>query len=377
MLQHAHVLIIGGGPVGSTLALSLRDAGLSVVVLEARREFAHDARTLALSYNSRLIFERLGVWQKLAQFTAIETVHVSQRNAFGAAQLRADEIALPALGYTLNSGDLRRALDAALAQSSIHVLSGAHVSWRESVAQYAAAKFALDGGEHLMTANLLAVADGGAGSDATTHDYLQSAIVTEVKADTAPAATAFERFRAGGTIALLPRANEWALIWSAPAEKSQRLLSASEADFLRELQHYFGDRLGRFTEVKSRKSFPLISRASPAVSQRRMIWLGNAAQTLHPVMAQGLNLGLRDAFDLGREISRVEPEEIGSERMLAMYRARRARDRSTAMLVTDSVVRLFSLDILPARVTTALGLNALNSLPFAKEFFIRRAIFGS
>lgn len=375
MISHAHVLIVGGGPVGSALALSLRDSGLVVVVLEARREFAQDSRTLALSYNSRLVFERLGVWQRLNHVNPIESVQVSQRDAFATVQLRAEEVGLPALGYTVSYGELRRALDSALGESSVQTLSGAQVSRRESVSAYSAAQFALDGREHTMTASLLAIADGGAG--ATAHDYQERAIVTEVRAGTAPATTAFERFRAAGTIALLPKPDIWALIWSAPSRKADELIAASDGEFLRELEHYFGERLGRFTEVKPRVSFPLVARRLPAPAHNRMVWLGNAAQTLHPVMAQGLNLGLRDAFELGREIASARPDEIGSERMLAKYRARRMRDRRAAMLVTDSVARLFSLDLLPSRFATALGLNALNSFPFAKKFFIRRAIFGS
>ncbi|HET6756427.1 MAG TPA: FAD-dependent monooxygenase [Burkholderiales bacterium] len=376
MIAHAHVLIIGGGPVGSTLALSLRDSGLSVVMLEARREFAQDSRTLALSYNSRLIFEQLGVWQQLKNLNRIESVHVSQRDSFGTVRLRAEEVGLPALGYTLNYGELRRALDSTLAQSAIPILSGAQVLRRESVSAYSAAYFTLHGVEHTMTTNLLAIADGGAGGNATAHDYQERAIVTEVRTDTAPAATAFERFRAAGTIALLPKPDSWALIWSAGSRKADELIAASDDEFLRELEQCFSERLGRFTEVKPRASFPLVARAAPATTRNRMVWLGNAAQTLHPVMAQGLNLGLRDAFELGREIARAQPEEIGSEHMLARYRARRMRDRQAAMFATNSVARLFSLDLLPSRFATALGLNALNSLPFAKRFFIRRAIFG-
>ncbi|MGH8727520.1 MAG: FAD-dependent monooxygenase [Burkholderiales bacterium] len=373
MIAHADVVIIGGGPVGATLALSLRETELSVVILEAQREAQSDKRTLALSYNSRLILERLGVWQKLARFTPIENVHVSQRGAFGSVQLRAEEIELPALGYTLDYSELRRALASAIAESPIEVVRGAEVVSRESISHYAAARFRFNDLEHVMTANLLAIADGGASE--TKHDYLERAIVTEVRTESAPATTAFERFRANGTIALLPKPDRWALIWSAPFKTVERLLAASDEDFLREFELYFGERLGRFDEVGPRNSFPLIARVSPAIVGPRMVWLGNAAQTLHPVMAQGLNLGLRDAFALALETAATQKENIGSERMLANYRARRARDRRAAMLITDSLARLFALDA--SRFATTVGFNALNSFSFARKFFVRRAIFGS
>jgi 2-octaprenyl-6-methoxyphenol hydroxylase len=346
------------------------------VVLEAQTQPAQDARTLALSYNSRLIFDRLGVWQKLTQVVAIEKVHVSQRGSFPAANLEASDLGLPALGYTVNFGELRQALESSLAEGSITILKGAEVVQRESVSEKARASFNFDGAQHEATANLIAIADGKAGSDARTHDYGSTAIVTEVRAEIAPGVTAFERFAANGAIALLPKADSWALIWSAPTAHAEELLAASGDVFLRELQQNFGDRLRRFIEVKRRASFPLVSRTTRTVIEPRMVRLGNSAQALHPVMAQGLNLGLRDAFQLGREIAAAHRKDIGSERMLASYRARRARDRSAATAASDFAARLFSFDFAPARLTTALGLATLSALPSAKRLFLHRAIFG-
>jgi len=377
MPSHADVVIIGGGPVGSTLALSLKDLDLGVVVLEAGRESVRDARTLALSYNSRLILERVGVWQRLARVTAIEEVHVAQRQSFGAARLRSSDLGLPALGYTLGYGDVMQAMQSALAETSAQVYRGAKVLRRERVSRYAVAYFERDGSQHELSTNLVAIADGNTGADARRHDYEAQALVAEVHAETGPAATAFERFRAGGTIALLPKTDSWALIWSMKNADAARFASASDDFFLSELQKYFGDRLGRFIEAKPRASYPLVSRLSSTLTEMRTVRLGNSAQALHPVMAQGLNLGLRDAFELGRVISSTQRQDVGSERMLAQYRARRASDRFAAMAATEAVVQFFSFDSQLLRLASTLGLSALNTLPFAKRFFLRRAIFGS
>lgn len=346
-------------------------------MLEAQTHAAHDARTLALSYNSRLIFEKLGVWQKVARANAIEQVHVSQRSSFGFVILRASDLGLSALGYTLDFGELRNALEDALASTSIAILNGAEVVQRESSSEHASALFNFEGSQHQVSANLVAVADGKAGHDAQFRDYGARAIVTEVRAEIEPEAIAYERFRANGTIALLPKRDSWALIWSASIEHAERLLSASNEVFLSELQRNFGDRLGRFTEVKQRTGFPLASRISHTTSEPHTVRLGNSAQALHPVMAQGLNLGLRDAFELGKEIAATHREDLGSERMLATYRATRARDRSSAITASDFAARLFSFDFVPARWSSAIALNALNSVPSAKRLFLRHAIFGS
>jgi 2-octaprenyl-6-methoxyphenol hydroxylase len=377
MLSHADVVIIGGGPVGSAFALSLRDSGLSVVILEAGAQSARDARTLALSHNSRLILERLGVWDKLTRVNAIENVHVSQRGSFGSATLRASDLGIPALGYTLNFGDLRQALDEAFAQTAITVCKGANVTRRESVSKYAVAYFTAHGKSYEISAQLIALADGNTGGDAKKHDYGSQALVTEVVAQLPPATTAYERFRARGTIALLPKRDSWALIWTMKEAHANEMLAAGDKVFLDELQKHFGERLGKFVEVRPRVTYPLVSRTSFSITEIRIARIGNSAQVLHPVMAQGLNLGLRDAFELGREISATSKEDLGSERMLARYRARRTADRFAATVATDAIVNLFSLDVAPARWASSIGLTALNSVPFAKRLFARRAIFGS
>ena len=377
MPSHADVVIIGGGPVGSALALSLNESGLSVVVLEAGAQPARDARTLALSHNSRLILECLGVWHKLKRLSAIENVHVSQRGSFGSAILRSSDLGIPALGYTLNFGDLRQALQQALAQSPVAVYTGAKVTHRHSVSQYAVAYFTIDGKPYEISAQLVALADGNTGESARKRDYASQAIVTEVLAETPPATTAYERFRARGTIALLPKSDSWALVWSMRNEHADAILAAGDKAFLDELQKQFGERLGKFIEVKPRVSYPLVSRTSSSITETRTARIGNSAQVLHPVMAQGLNLGLRDAFELGREIARSSKEELGSERMLAKYRARRMADRLAATVATEAIVNVFSLDLAPARWASSIGLSALNSMPFAKRLFARRAVFGN
>ncbi len=156
------VAIIGGGPVGASLALALRGSGLDVRLLEARKpeSAAADPRALALAYGSRLLLERLGVWQDLPDVTAIKTIHISQRHAFGRAVLRAEELHVPGLGYVLPYHALHGALCRALEAGGIRYLTGAAVTGLDSAADGARVTYRHDGAEHALSARLAEVAHG-------------------------------------------------------------------------------------------------------------------------------------------------------------------------------------------------------------------------
>jgi 2-octaprenyl-6-methoxyphenol hydroxylase len=185
---------------------------------------------------------------------------------------------------------------------------------------------------------------------------------------------AYERFTADGPLALLPLAGDWALVWSTRPERAAALANAAPPDFLAQLQQAFGDRAGRFTAVHERASAPLALRVRASRIEARAVFIGNAAQTLHPVAGQGLNLGLRDAWDLAQALHAAE--DPGSERALARFAAQRRLDAAATIGVTEVLARGFLGTSALARAARGLALTGLDVFPPARRFFARRMIFG-
>ncbi len=375
------VLIVGGGPVGAATALALRGAGLAVGLVEARAPQAAqaDPRPLALSHGSRLILERLGVWEQLASATPIERIHVSQRGGFGRVELDAKETGLPALGYVLDYGQLATTLAGALeAQDGCHRVRAA-VSALEHGPEAALARFDVGNGPGQATARLLAVADGGAlaAAQARTRDYRQSVVTTRVACSIPHQNVAYERFTPEGPLALLPTCDKLALVWTTTPQYAQLLCELSEEAFLERLQSAFGNRLGAFSQAGARARYPLALKVTERIAEPRIVALGNAAQTLHPVAGQGLNLGLRDAWELAASVRSCDRGEIGAAAHLRAYQARRRLDRRGVIGFTDGLVRLFSNDFAPLRLARGLGLAALGAVPPVKDFVVRRMTFGT
>ena len=378
------IAIIGGGPVGSALALALRDSNLKVCVLEARpaQTGSNDARALALSYGSRLLLARLGVWDALHDVSAIHTIHISQKQSFGRTLLRAEELGVPELGYVLPYPTLQGALDDALQHSDIATIHGAHVTSLQGDPNHAMVTYQLAEATHTLHARLAVVADGGKllaqQHPPEVRDYGQSALITHITCSAPQTDTAFERFTPQGPLALLPFKNGYELVWTAPHQRAQEMLGWDDAKFLHELQQHFGDRVGEFLTAGKRTTFPLgLKRAPQQTPMPHTMLLGNAAQTMHPVAGQGFNMGLRDAWEMAQEILDASPDALGSEAMLAAYRAVRRTDREMGIRFTDGLVRLFSNDIPLLNAGRAAALTALDCLPFAKKFVAKRMMFGA
>lgn len=343
------VLIRGAGPVGATLALALRGGPLRIAI--AGRERASSARTfrpLALSYASRLILERVGAWQHLAP-TPIERIHVSQQRGYGRTVLEAADAGVPALGYVVEYD----VLDAAL---------------REGLAR-AAIPPAAEG----STARCEVHAEGWS-EGAAEKRYAQDALVALVAFDGVTHTAAYERFTSEGPLALLPLGKRYALIWSMRPERAAELAAAPEARFLEELSAAIGTRPGIPTAVEARSVQPLSLRVRSARVGSRTIYIGNAAQTLHPVAGQGLNLGLRDAWELAHILrSAADP---GDPALLARYATRRRLDAQAAVRVTDALARAFLGSSPLASLARGAALAALDVLPAPRRFFARRMIYG-
>jgi 2-octaprenyl-6-methoxyphenol hydroxylase len=372
------VAIVGGGPVGATVAALAADAGLSIEVFEARSEPSGDARTLALSHASRERLEEARAWPA-THATPIRSIHISQKGGPGRAVLDAADASLPALGYTVPFASLEAALGARLEAEGIAVRRGERCE-RIALAPESATVHFASGRE--VAARLLVLADGGTnaakipGIAFTEKDYDQQAVVASVRTDRAHGDRAYERFTADGPMALLPVADRFALVWTAAPAQGPRLLTLDDAAFLAELQASFGDRAGRFTAVSGRGAFPLRLRTVNTPIALRTVIVGNAAQALHPVAGQGLNLGLRDAAVLAG-LLHGSREALGSAPMLSAYREARRRDATRGVLFTDFVVSAFS-DV--RRVPTwgrGLALAALDLFAPARRLLAERMIHGA
>ncbi len=339
------VLVRGAGPVGCALALGLADSGLKVQVLSAKEPKA-SFRPIALSYASRLILERLGVWRRIAS-TPIETVLVSQQQGFGRMRMEAAESGVPALGYVTEYADLHATLRSACE----------HLLIREEA-----------------QARLVVHAEGASPS-AREKRYAQDALVALVRTEPASLHTAFERFTPEGPLALLPFKGRYAVVWSCRPERAAALRDAPEQRFLEELASAAGTRPGRACEVQARAVQPLMLRVQRTRVAQREVYIGNAAQTLHPVAGQGLNLGLRDAWELAAALS--ESSDPGDERTLARYASSRRIDAQATIRITDMLAGAFLGTNPLLRAARGGALAALDLLPGARRFFARRMMFGS
>ena len=371
------LIIVGAGPVGMTLALALKDSGLDILLVDARARGAarHDPRVLALSHGSRLTLERLGVWAQL-RATPIETIHISQQGRLGRSLLSAADYGLPAMGYVVAAGDLAAALDDALAAAGIPILD------HSSVAGLAAGAddviVSLTGGNPL-TARLVACAEGSIdGDDApelVERDYAQHAEICVATPVEGHAHRAWERFTPQGPLAVLPCGHDCAIVHTADPAEADALMALDDDAYRARLQAHFGDRL-HFAAVGPRARYPLKLRYRPNPVGQRTVWLGNAAQTLHPVAGQGYNLALRDVWALAQVLLRADGDP-GAADTLARYADARRLDRQGTIRFTDGLVRLFSNAIPPLAHARGAGLFALDLLPPARHFVAKRMMFGA
>ena len=385
------IIIVGGGPVGATLALLLVKQGVSVTVLEARSlGAAHsESRALALSFGSRRILEKLGLWGALStQATPINSIHVSQKGSLGRTQLHANDYHQQALGYVLSYGVLSAVLDRAIddAKPLVNFIFEASASNIAYAPSQATVTYTHGGVAHNISSPLVVLADGGrtldelAGLSRETKEYGHDALVTKVRAEQPHHNVAYERFTANGPIALLPNGGEFdfSLVWTGEKSFITPLLSLSDADFLEKFHQQFGDRVGNFLSVEKRLSFPLkMAQLKPDAQQsEHLVVIGNAAQTMHPVAGQGFNVGLRDAESLAQYIASASADELGSANMLASYQASRKSDTKGGLLFTDFLVNLFSNDLVVLSALRGASLGVFDVIQPIKKYLVGKMSFG-
>lgn len=338
------ILVRGAGPVGCVAALALAPHHRTRMLAYESR--AAGFRPIVLSYASRLILERVGVWDAL-RVTPIQTIRVSRAGRFGRTVFDAGDCGVTALGYVLEYSALVQAL------------------------QYAAQELIRD---HEVSARCVVHAEGAA-PESDEKRYGQDALVASVGFAPSAGTTAFERFTSEGPLALLPHAGRYAVVWSMQPERARELATASESEFLQALAASAGSRAGRPLDVNSRSVQPLALRVKRRSVGERAVYIGNAAQTLHPVAGQGLNLGLRDAWDLAQIVrSASDPGDAG---LLARFATHRRADARGAIYVTDALARVFVHSNPLFSLLAGVALTGLDILPGPRRFFARRMIFGA
>ncbi|MFG3693761.1 2-octaprenyl-6-methoxyphenyl hydroxylase [Stutzerimonas stutzeri] len=380
--------IVGGGLVGASLALALQQGakarGWNIALIEpfepgSEYQPSYDARSTALSYGTRLIYQRLGVWERIAERAEpITQIHVSDRGRAGATRLDASDQQVPALGYVVENAWIGHCLWQALDDEAVTRHCPAEVEQMQAVA--GGYRLTLTTGQ-VLDCDLAVLADGGRsalreqlGIAIKTTPYDQSALIANVTPGKPHGGQAFERFTDDGPMALLPlQDNRCALVWTRPEEDAARLAAIPEAAFLDELQQAFGYRLGGFQQVGARHLYPLMLIEAEEQVRSGLVVLGNAAHSLHPIAGQGYNLSLRDTEALAAALLSGSAK-LGDIGVLQAYHRRQRTDQWLTVGFSDRLTRLFAGSALVSVAGRNLGLLGLDLLPPAKAWFARQAM---
>lgn len=384
-------LIIGGGLVGAGLACALRDQPIKLGVVEAIPTNAdvqpsYDDRGLGVAPASQRILQGIGLWDQLKdEATPIKKIHISDRGHFGATRISAAKLGVDQLGHIV----IGRALGAALQNSvstakNTEFICPATIAAVENFDDHIKIDIKQQDTIRTVTTRLLIAADGGQsqvrdllGVSTESKEYDQTAIVTNVIPEIDHNNTAYERFTSSGPLALLPSSDQrCVVVWTTQTDQAETILQLSEAEFLKELGERFGHRLGKFIKMGQRRSYPMRLIKTNQLTGPNFAILGNAAHTIHPNAAQGLNLGLRDVAQLAEQIvDAIRNEQaINSTELLDTYAKSRQRDHQQVIRFSDGLTKLFYNDN-PFLVTFRnLAMLGLDQCPAAKRALSRRAM---
>lgn len=394
------ILVVGGGMVGATLAIALQQSPYRTGLIEAQSFDGdhlpgYDDRSIALSYGSSRILHCFGLWESLMPHAEpIKRIHVSDRGHFGVTRMESYKEGVPALGYVIESRVFGTVGASRLQKmnADFHLFCPARLEAIQQHDDRVQIDANIDGERKTLTARLLVAADGAASSvrrmlhiPAEQTEYGQYAIIANVTPQQHHFGTAYERFTGSGPLALLPMRDyagtqpRCAAIWTVPESRHTGLMSLDNAAFLRALQQRFGYRLGRFIQTGRRSSYPLTLVNNSRRIAPRTVFIGNAAQSLHPVAGQGFNLALRDVAALVDCLNRFDgglqcAADPGDDRLLEHYQKQRHGDQWRVIRFTDQLVRLFSNDFPPLAHARSLGLFALDVMPALRRQLTNRAM---
>ena len=383
------VIIVGGGMVGLSLALMLAKTNIAVKLLEAIKypnyddanlapyHSSFDARNSALSRRSVQIYQELGLWNALQEHaTPILEVNITEQGGFGKARLKADQEKVESFGQVIENAWLGRVLLTEVKQQPlIELIDGVQVTSLIQDTDFAYIEAKRGDYMHKLQSKLVIAADGrdsfcrqALGIGASVYDYDQVAIVTTVQTSKPHEHVGFERFSPLGPLALLPLPGEYrrSVVW--PVKKGTEgewLGDENDQHFLDALQQTYGDRAGKFQKTGKRFSFPLSQVLAEKQAVGRVVLMGNAAHTIHPVAGQGFNLCMRDAYVLVRYLKeQIEKNaDVGDAKVLQDYEKSRLTDQKRVIKFCDSVVRGFSNQNPVLKFIRNSGLIAFETIP--------------
>ena len=385
------IVIAGGGMIGASLALALAPLGLRVAVVEAvargeTRQPSFDDRSTALSRSTQRMFEAMGLWDDvIAAATPIRRIHVSDRGRFGFSHIDAAQQGVAALGYVVINRVLGDVLQSALAKAAtVELMCPARVVDIDADDDRAVARIeSADGQLQELGCQLLVAADGAnsavrpmMGICAKKTDYGQHAVIGNLLPEKSLDNCAYERFTDQGPLAMLPVADDRAaFVWTVSSHDAERVLGLDDDAFLDELQAAFGYRLGRLSRVGKRAAYPLSLSKALRLTAERSVLVGNSAHGLHPVAAQGFNLGMRDVAalcDCIADARSADPAaDLGDPDLLARYAQWRQDDQGKLVRLTDGIVRLFGSSSPPLKAARNIGMIGFDIVPGVRSLFAK------
>jgi 2-octaprenyl-6-methoxyphenol hydroxylase len=392
--RHYDIVIAGGGMIGTSLALALAPLGLRVAVIEAvaRKATAQpsfDDRSTALSRSTQRMFEAMGLWPDIvAASTPIRGIHVSDQGRFGFSHIDASEQGVEALGYVVINRVLGGVLQTALDHlEGVDVICPARIVGTDLAPDRATAIVVdADGDERAFSCELLVASDGAnsavremMGITAQKSDYGQRAVIGNLLPEKDTDGMAYERFTQQGPLAILPVADGRAgFVWTVSEADADRIMALDDSAFLEGLQEQFGYRLGTFSRVGKRVSYPLVLSKAMRLTATRSVLIGNSAHGLHPVSGQGFNLGMRDVAAIvdciadGRSADNAF--DTGNAAMLEQYASWRKSDQKKLVRFTDGVVKLFGSKRRPLRTLRNIGMLGFDLVPGVRSAFAKHTM---
>ncbi len=387
MPNHYDIAVVGSGLVGSSLAIALARSlpsknkialidsqPLAEIHLNAHQ---HDGRSIALALSSKKMFDALGLWESLQPHaTAIKNIHISDQGRFGATRLDSKRYEVESFGYLVPADYLIHTLnDSVDALKNVARFQPYEVSSVDNLSDHVALN---KQSNNTIEANLLIAADGAnsfirkaLNIDIEEKQYQQSAIVGSVECEQHHNNTAYERFTQDGPLALLPKqGSHCGFIWMNSTNSAKINLALDDQDFKDKLQSAFGFRLGYFKNISKRYSYPLALLVSQQRVQQRAVLIGNAAQTLHPIAGQGLNLALRDIAELVELLAENDLNNI--DKQLLKYAEKRQPDIEKTIRFTDRLNFLFNADYPLLAQSRGLGLAMLGAIPILEERIVKQ-----
>lgn len=386
-IKQYDVVIVGGGLVGTALAAALAKSPLSILLLEQNTVAAVaanilDLRTTGLSRSSATIFQQTGLWGKIEPLvTAIEKLDISEQGGYGSARIDAREFEMSPVGYMAPNLDLIKILSEYVqGLENVSIQAPASLVALEKNAQGYLLQCSSGENELQVQASLVVGADGARSKlrsllaiDSSHKDYAQTAIISNVRPEKLHNNCAYERFTQHGPLAILPIQDQHcALIWTHASEQAAAHMALDDDAFLAALQQAFGHRLGRLEAVGERVSYPLSMTTASALYKPAAVLLGNAAQSVHPVAAQGFNLGLRDVQSLVGLLQQQDYKLDGLDQLLKVYADSRVADREHVIKLTDGLTRMFAAQFPAARALRGVGLRVLGALAPLQRVLLNR-----